>query len=170
MGKEIPYAGAGTEQKKFSAETLLARTAPIALIVFGVVVRFGEVALSRPMAAWRDGFAREGLTLMTGTVLALVAVFIAARSRRFKLGPLPEAILKLMAVTIAPSAAVLLLQYPLSYVPFGLGFILAIVAWFVLYFVLIGVFFDLDQSDTWLCVWLIFLINLGVGIAAKMVG
>jgi hypothetical protein len=167
MGKEIPYASARTAEKKFSPETLMARTAPIALIAFGVVVRFGDVALSTSMGAWREGFAREGLALVTGTPLALLAVFIAARSRGFKLGPLPEAILKLMAVTIAPSAAMLLLQYPLSYVPFG--FVLAIVAWFVLYFALIGVFFDLDQSDTWLCVWLIFLINFGVSIASRMV-
>jgi hypothetical protein len=33
---------------------------------------------------------------------------------------------------------------------------------FVLYFALLGALFDLDESDTWYCVWVIFLVRLAV--------
>lgn len=67
---------------------------------------------------------------------------------------------------ISPSNLVSTGQYPLSYIPFGL--ILALLAWAFLYYTLLGVFFDLDQDDTWLCVALIFLINFAVSIAIPM--
>jgi hypothetical protein len=49
------------------------------------------------------------------------------------------------------------------FIPFG-GIAVLIVN-FILYFALLGMFFDLDESDTWYCVSVIFLVNLAVHFA-----
>jgi hypothetical protein len=61
---------------------------------------------------------------------------------------------------VAPSAVVRLASPVLDFVPLG-----SLVGWigeFVLYFALLGVLFDLDESDTWYCVCVIFLVRLAV--------
>src|SRR5207249_2030428 len=81
-------------------------------------------------------------------------------SRAIALGPFWVAVFKLAAVSVAPGATVALLTPALNFIP--LGAILGWIGEFALYFALLGVFFDLDESDTWYCVCVIFLLNLGV--------
>ena len=74
--------------------------------------------------------------------------------RQFKLGSFGSAILKLAAISVAPSAVISLFAPILMFIPFG-G-LAGLAAEFILYFALLGMFFDLDESDTWFCVWTIF--------------
>jgi hypothetical protein len=90
----------------------------------------------------------------------LIGVLIAAKVRGIKLGPLGTAVLKLAAISVAPSAVALLITPIAMIIPFG-GFGVLLIQ-FCLYFALLGLMFDLDQSDTWYCVMIIFLINLGI--------
>jgi hypothetical protein len=101
-----------------------------------------------------------GKELILDTALMLVAVLIAGRLRRINFGPLPVAVMKLCAIAIAPDAAGVLLM-PLAVLIPILGGLGVWVVCFCLYFALIGALFDLDQSDTWYCVCVIFLVNLG---------
>lgn len=150
------------QEKPFSPETLLNRQAPIALLAGSLLVHF--------VAAWwtarsTRAFGAIGLELLASTGLMLVCVFIASKARGFKLGSLPDAILKLMAISVAPSAAMMLLSLPLRFIPFGF-----VADWgigFCLYFALLGLFFDLDQDDTWLCVLLIFVVQICVHVVMQ---
>ena len=56
------------------------------------------------------------------------------------------------------SALVAVLGPVFAFIPFG-GLIVWVVE-FCLYFALLGVFFDLDESDTWYCVCIIFMVSL----------
>jgi len=143
---------------------------PLALIAGGTVVEFAA-ALLRGWSAGGGasvggvgGVGRELTTLATGmiggTFVMLIGVLIAAKARGIALGPIPVAAFKLAAVAIAP-AAVATLVYPiLAFIPFGgLG---VFVIQFAVYFALLGTLFKLDESDTWYCVCVIFLIGLAV--------
>lgn len=126
------------------------------------------------IAAWWGGSGRGvgpaqamtevGAEMMLGTVVMLGAIFFAAKRRGFQIGRFWAAVLKLSAVSLAPSAVMVLLNIFLRFVPFG-----DIINWivgFCLYFALIGAFFDLDQSDTWYCVAIIFIVNVSIWLAA----
>lgn len=153
------------QEKTFVPETLINRQAPIVLLAGGLVVRFAAAAWQAPPGEWARSFGAVGMELIASTGLMLACVFVAAGVRGFKLGALPTAILKLMAVSVAPAAAMMLLSWPLGMVP--LGFLVNWGIGFCLYFALLGVFFDLDQDDTWLCVLLIFVTNLCVNLALR---
>ena len=90
----------------------------------------------------------------------MAGILIAARARGIDLGRFWTAVFKLAAISVVPSAAATLADPMLRYVP--LGSIVSLVGQFVLYFALIGLHFDLDQSDTWYCVGIIFLVRLTV--------
>ncbi len=160
----LAYQGKGQE-KTFVPEALINRQAPMALLAGGLVVHFTAAAWQASPGGWARSFGAVGIELMASTGLMLACVFVAARVRGFKLGALPNAILKLMAISVAPAAAMMLLSWPLSIVP--LGFLVNWGIGFCLYFALLGVFFDLDQEDTWLCVLLIFVTNLCVNLALR---
>jgi hypothetical protein len=53
-----------------------------------------------------------------------------------------------------------LLSPALAWLPFG-G-IVAAIGQVVLFFVLLGMFFDLDESDTWYCLAVVFVISVAV--------
>jgi hypothetical protein len=139
---------------------------PVVLLSAGIGIEF--------VAAWWQASGIPGQTtrvlallgaeMVVGTVLMLAAVFFAAWRRGFKFGPFWGAVLKLSAVSIAPAAAMTLLSLPLRFIP--LGGIINWVVGFCFYFALIGVFFELDQEDTWYCVAIIFLVNLSVALGA----
>ena len=98
--------------------------------------------------------------MIAGTILMLAGIIPAARWRGVELGSFWTVVLKLAAITAAPSAVVRLVSPVLDVVPLG-----GLVGWigeFVLYFALLGVLFDLDESDTWYCVCVIFLVRLAV--------
>ena len=99
------------------------------------------------------------------TVLMVAGVMIAAKIRQIDIGSFGSAVLRLAAVSIAPAALNDLFAPLVFFIPLaGLGLF---IVGFAIYFALLGMFFNLDESDTWLCVWVIFLINLGVYFAMK---
>ncbi len=146
-------AGATFDEQAFKDFRL-----PLALLCGGIVIETAA-ALLRTRAvepAMRD----VGLDMVAGTVLMLAGIIPAARWRAIELGQFWTVVLKLAAITVAPAAVVRLASPVLSVVP--LGGLVGWVAEFVLYFALIGVLFDLDESDTWYCVCVIFLVRLAV--------
>ena len=148
----LPYAT--KEESELNPEVLINRQIPMILVGAGLAIRFVYAWWAAPSSrALPSVFGEVGLSLMLSTGLALVCVFVASYVRGFKMGSFGEAVLKLMAVAIAPSAAMLLLSMPLYLIPFGFLGVWGI--GFCLYFALLGLFFDLDQDDTWLCVILI---------------
>ena len=106
-----------------------------------------------------------GIKLIISTTLMLTAVFIVARQRGFQVGPLGTAILKLLAISLAPAAAMSILALAFQFIP--LGWVANGLIGFCLYFALLGLFFDLDQEDTWYCVMIIFLVNIAVTLGTK---
>jgi hypothetical protein len=135
---------------------------PLALIAGGTLIEV-VAALYRGSHS-RAGFAPYltdvGLGLVVGTATKLVAILIAARFRGIELGKLPTAIMKLAAISIAPGAAFTLLTPALAVIPFGI--LLGFAGQFILYFALLGTLFHLDESDTWYCVCVIFVINVAL--------
>jgi hypothetical protein len=95
-------------------------------------------------------------------------VLLAAKIRKIDIGSFWSAALRLAAIGVAPIAVTDLL-WPLRYV-MCLGGLLILGVQFVLYFALLGALFDLDQSDTWYCVLVIFLVYLGVYFLLLWVG
>lgn len=101
-----------------------------------------------------------GVQMILGTALMLVGVLVAVRFRGIEMGTWGPALLKLAAISIAPTAAVTLFDPILSHIP--LGWLLGLIAEFIFYFALLGALFDLDQSDTWYLVMVIFIIRVAV--------
>ena len=137
---------------------------PLWLLAGGVVI---EVAAA--FIRTRDpqrALTYVGVNVVVGTVVMLVGMLLAARFRGIDLGNVYTAAFKLAAVSVAPGA-IMQLFYPLLLIIPFLGFILALVAHFCLYFALLGALFDLDQEDTWYCVCVIFLIRLAVYFTLK---
>jgi len=134
---------------------------PLALLAAGVII---EVAAALLSARSRLGLGATlqplGMHLILGTATMLIGVLIAARFRGIDLGKLPVALLKLAAICVAPGAAVTLLGPALRVIPFG--FLIGLAGQFILYFALLGTLFKLDESDTWYCVCVIFIINVAV--------
>jgi hypothetical protein len=69
--------------------------------------------------------------------------------------------LRVAAISVAPAAVGDLIMPIAQLIPL-IGGLLQMGVQFVLYFALLGVLFDMDESDTWYCVMLIFLINVGI--------
>lgn len=160
----LPYAT--RKESGLDPDVLINRQIPVILVGAGLAIRFIYAWWAAPSSRLLPNvFGEVGLSLMLSTGLALVCVFAASYIRGFKMGSLGEAVLKLMAVSIAPSAAMLLLSVPLHFIPFGVLGVWGI--GFCLYFALLGLFFDLDQEDTWLCVILIGVVNIFVTLAVR---
>src|SRR5207245_1514079 len=102
--------------------------------------------------------------MIAGTIVMLAGVLAAAKFRGISFGPFWSAVIKLAAISLAPHAAMMLLNAPLMFVP--LGGLLNWVIGFCLYFALIGALFELDQSDTWYCVMVIFVIRVAIVLLA----
>jgi hypothetical protein len=154
-------AGARTADGYFP-NPLIDLKLPLILIASGVLVQF--------LAGWWSGsyggqgaaesLMAVGIDLFAGTVVMLIAVLIAVKYRGIRIGRFWTAVLKLSAVAIAPSAAMTLLNVSLQFFP--MGWIVAFALAFCFYFALLGVFFDLDESETWYCVSVIFIVKVAV--------
>jgi hypothetical protein len=92
--------------------------------------------------------------------IMMAAILITARFRRISLGPKNTLILRLAAIAIAPSAIGDLAEPLANFIPFG--WIPVLIIQFIAYFALLGLLFDLDESDTWYCLCVIFIINVAV--------
>jgi len=108
-----------------------------------------------------------GIGIVGGTIVMLAGVLLAAKIRGIDIGSFWSAALRLAAIAVAPTAVADFL-WPLRWMCLGGLVILGVQ--FVLYFALLGALFDLDQSDTWYCVMIIFLINLGVYFLLRWIG
>lgn len=147
----------------FDTEKFKNLHAPLALVAGGMLVfflftwhRVGASSLQSAMLSiWGE--------ILLAIPLMFLGIFVVSRLQGFKLGPVHLAVLKLLAILIGPDAVMMLLSFPLEFIP--LGFLVNWVIGLCLYFALFGVFFDLDQQDTWYCVITIML----VGIAANFV-
>jgi hypothetical protein len=133
---------------------------PLWLLGGGVAVEIAGVFFkSRSIQL---GLAEIGFNLVFATPLMLMGMIMAAKARQIDLGRNVWVIcLKLCAIVVAPSALVTLLSPILDRIPL-LGGLVGLVVMFCFYFALIGALFDLDQSDTWFCVCVIFLVRLFV--------
>jgi len=134
---------------------------PLWLLGGGIAVDFVAAALLTESARWAALWLTCRLFIATGVML--VGILIAARLRGIDLGHFWTAVFKLSAISVAPTALVLLAWPLLRFIPFG-G-LLGLGVEFVLYFALLGALFDLDESDTWVCVWTIFLVRVVVYLA-----
>jgi hypothetical protein len=141
------------------ADTIKNLYLPLWLLGGGVVVEVIAAFL-------RDGFSvfaliDVGFELIVGTVVMLAGILLAARLRGLEFGSFWNSAFKLSAISVAPAAALDLLLPFLQIVPL-FGGLLGLAGSFVLYFALLGALFDLEESDTWFCVWVIFLVRLAV--------
>ena len=153
-----PAAGQAGRAAPAEPETIKNLHAPLWLLGGGVAV--GIIAAFVRNRSLPDALTYVALDLVIGTLLMLVGLLLAARARAIDLGGFWPAVLKLAAISVAPAAAADLLAPLFAFIPLG-GLVLLVVQ-FVVYFALIGALFDLDQSDTWYCVCVIFLVRLAV--------
>jgi hypothetical protein len=158
---QSPRTAAQTTDEYFPDKTIDFHL-PLALIVGGTVIEVAAALVYgyRSPAGFTPHLTQLGLHLVVGTATMLVGVLIAARFRGIELGKLPTAVMKLAAVCIAPGAAVTLLIPAFAVIPFG--WILALIGQFILYFALLGTLLKLDESDTWYCVCVIFIVNVAL--------
>ena len=156
-----PRTAAETPDEYFPDKTLDFHL-PLALIAAGTLVEVAAALIrgSHSPAGFTPHLTELGLHLVVGTATMLAGVLIAARFRGVELGKLPTAVMKLAAICIAPGAAVTLLSPAIAVIPFGGP--LALAGQFILYFALLGTLFHLDESDTWYCVCVIFIINVAL--------
>lgn len=141
------------------AETLKNRHIPLWLLGGGAVIELISSLI------WERGGLGAAMNhivvqIVGGTVLMMIGVFLAAKIRGVQIGSFWTAALKLAAISVAPAAVGDLVAPIAILVPF-FGGLAVLGVQFVLYFALLGALFDLEESDTWYFVWVIFLIDLG---------
>jgi len=133
--------------------------APLGLIAGSIVVWLIAVGLfASTQFPFTMVLRRIGLEMLIETSLMLVGVSFAAKWREISFCPFWSAILKLAAISLAPQAVMMLMILPLAFIPFG-GLIVWLIG-FGIYFALIGALFELDSSDTWFCVLVIFIVRM----------
>jgi len=143
---------------KSDPETLKNLTIPLWLLAAGVPIEI--IAAFIRERDLRAALTRVALELFLGTSVMLAGILAAAKLRRIDLGQFWIAVFKLAAISVAPSALLSIFSPFLNHIPFG-----GIIGWvgaFAFYFALLGVLFDLDESDTWYCVFVIFIVNVAV--------
>jgi hypothetical protein len=136
---------------------------PLALIAAGTLVHVIYAVFQVRGGGYRLPVAmmQLGWHVVVQTGLMLVALLIAAKFRGIQFGPLPTTIIKLCAVTLTPGA-VAIIAIPLAFIVPVLGGIVILLVEFCAYFAILGALFDLDQSDTWYCICVIFIVNVTV--------
>jgi hypothetical protein len=150
---------ANGDKSQTDVDTLKKQTIPLWILIGGLAVESIVTAL-HARSSLQLAMMHLLLDIGLGTLLMTVGVLIAARFRNIEIGSLGTAILRLAAVVIAPDALSDILTPIAAIIPFG--WIALLVIQFVIYFALLGAFFDLDESDTWYCVCVIFVINVAV--------
>ncbi len=133
---------------------------PLWLLGIGVLINIVAPLLRSRNNSLAEVLVSVAATLSISTALMLVGVLIAAKFRGIYFGPVWNTLFKLAAISVAPSGIIALFIPIFDLIP--LGFFLAWIGEFILYFSLLGVLFDLDQSDTWYCIFVIFLVRLVV--------
>jgi hypothetical protein len=166
-----PKTGRAVESDDYFPDRAKDLYFPLALIGGGLIIQFTYAAFFSPQTVIGGSLRamlEVGRDMVLSTVLMLVAILIVARVRKINIGQLPVAMMKLCAVAIAPGAVALLLAPLAMFIPLigGLGIW---AAQFILFFALLGALFDLDESDTWYCVCIMFLVNLAFYFGMKWI-
>jgi hypothetical protein len=156
----LAYRNAKTETSRGKAEpeTIKNLYMPLWLLAGGVVIEV--VAALLRQGSLDRALIYVAVEILFGTIVMLAGILLAAKFRGIDLGQFWTAVFKLSAISVAPSALGDLASPVLRIIPFG-----GILGWigeFILYFALLGALLDLDESDTWYCVFVIFLVRLGV--------
>jgi hypothetical protein len=155
----LAYRSAPTAPGQADPDALKNFQIPLWLLIGGVIVNVAAMFLVQGRNL-ESALKQVGTQLILGTIVMLIGVLIAVRARGISLGGFWIAVFKLAAISVAPSGVVALASPALNRIFLG-----GIVGWvieFILYFALLGVLFDLDESDTWYCVCVIFVVNVGV--------
>jgi len=134
---------------------------PVGILAAGLIIELFAAYFRSP--TMRAASVDMMLTLVVRTVIMMVAMLIAARVRQIDLGSLPLALLKLAAVAVGPSAVLVLLWPVFAVIPSGcyvipVGLLVELAIFIGLIYTLLGAFFDLDESDTWYCVMVMFIV------------
>lgn len=133
---------------------------PLWLLVGGVVVQLGRaffVAHQGVVAALGEII----LDMAVSTGFMLFCVLIAAKIRGISLGRFPIAVFKLAAISVAPDAVAMLIAPAARFIPMLGGFAAPLVG-FALRFAFLSMLFELEESDTWYVVAIMFLVGFGV--------
>jgi hypothetical protein len=162
-----PTATPGDSGGRVDTETLKNRHIPLWLLGGGAVIELISSLI------WERGGLGAAMNhvvvqIVGGTVLMMIGVFLAAKIRGVQIGSFWTAALKLAAISVAPAAVGDLVAPIAILVPFFGGLVVLGVQ-FVLYFALLGALFDLEESDTWYFVWVIFFIDLGFFVLMRWV-
>jgi hypothetical protein len=137
---------------------------PLALIAAGVAIHLAHELIFGSV----NSLAITGRNLILSMAISFAAILLAGRIRKISFGPWPVAAMKLSALLIGGSGAAILIRplfFPLLMIPvsFGVGAVLVMLAStvpeLIVYFVLLGTLFDLDESDTWYCLCWMFVFN-----------
>jgi hypothetical protein len=138
---------------------------PLGLLAGGVFVELLSAVIWTHHLG--SAIAELGLDLTVGTGVMLGAMMIAAKLRGIDLGKLGVAAYKLAAISVAPVAAMEFINPIARFIPFGglIGFVVE----FILFFALLGALFDLDESDTWYCVCVMFITRVGLYFALSAI-
>ena len=158
----LGYRARGDDQTKALTDTDKIKNFQMPLWLLGGGIVIEVLALIFRGASATTALQHVGGELIVGTIVMLAGILLAARARQINLGTFWTAVFKLAAISVAPAALADLASPLLSLLPF---LVAALIGWgfqFVFYFALLGALFDLDESDTWYCVWVIFLVRLAV--------
>ncbi len=161
LGYQTPQKLLPPDQRDgVDVETLKRQTAPLWLLAGGIVVEM-IAAFVEDRHDLHAAMIHITVEIFGGTILILAGVLLTARIRGIEIGSFWSAALRVAAISVAPAAVGDLIMPMTRLIPL-IGGLLQMAVQFVLYFALLGVLFDMDESDTWYCVMVIFLINAGV--------
>jgi len=152
----------GAVKRELDVDKLTKQTLPLWLLTIGLLVEGGITYLRATYWSMSPNIVLLYflLDVGVGTLVMMAGVLIAARVRQIPIGSIPGAMLRLAALIIATDAASDILMPIALFIPAG-GILLLLVN-FALYFALLGTFFDLDESDTWYCVSVIFILHVAM--------
>ena len=159
----IQYATPSTPPAESKEQLMINYYGPLALLCGGVVVEILTSLLRYHSLVMAANFV--GLQLLGGVISMLIVLLLAVKFRGILLGPIWITVLKLAAISIGPPAAVDLVAPFLNLC--GLGVVLGYIAEFMLFFAFLRAFFELNESDTWYCVAILFVINVGFSILLR---
>jgi hypothetical protein len=151
--------------KPLEAEQIKDVYLPLGLLGGGIIVQILAAIIWTHHVA--NTFAEIAVDLTAGTGVMLLAMWIAAKIRAIDLGKMHVAAYKLAAIFIAPQAVMQFISPITSFIPFG--WIIALLIQFALFFALLGALFDLDESDTWYCVCIMFITRVALFFLLKAI-
>ncbi len=158
----VAYRAPGIEQageKKPLSDRAINVEIPLVILCGGLLVEIAGALLEGQSMRHAIGTLIVRLTLAPAVMM--FGIFIAAKFREIDFGDFATAALKVAAICIGSSAAATLLL-PLGHVLGLIGALVGLGVQFVLYFALLGMMFNLDESDTWYCVMVFFVIDVAL--------